>query len=511
MELSKDEKTLLKAIKKEKMDEKKERVLDPRGYYYVRPAQHIDIERGIYSVSLPIEMPKIIKGKPVMDTQIMMVTRNDMYILDEENIVEKKVFPITVPDLPVPSRWDISDAQKFQQEIGQEKLYFIDAFDMTKDIFEQLYEFSSPLYYTFVSIWAMMTYIYTGFHAVPFIFLNGTKNSGKSKIINILQMICFNSESTANTSPSALFRLIEANNATVMVDEGENLNGTEYSQELRLLLNACYVSTGTVTRTNKDSHKVERFKVFTPVCIGAINELESTLMSRCIPIFTMRSTKNSRKGKLFVDPQHIKWRKIRHAMYKGAFQSYQDIIKLSYEMEPEGIENRNLQLWKPILTIARWLSDMKDDPSIYEDMITMAQESVEESESLTQLEIYILNALYEECKVHDVYEVKKIRQKVIELNGNDGEMIRMDKIQGKTIGSIIRKFGFKKAGRTNKSVQYRISPEKIPDLFERYGLYLPSDTLTPLSTLNEAKPESAENESVQNLQITDDTITIVTG
>ena len=62
---------------------------------------------------------------------------------------------------------------------------------------------------------------------------------GKTRLLEILELVVFNSRRASNISEAALFRVIEKFKPTLMLDEAETLKGkSERAEYLRQILNA---------------------------------------------------------------------------------------------------------------------------------------------------------------------------------------------------------------------------------------------------------------------------------
>ena len=506
MNTTPEEDKVLKEIGKEIKKESQAKNLNPEGMYFFKPSLHIDTDKNLIFVSVPIAFPRIIKGKPILDTQVMTIKNNDAFILDENSITDKNIFPISMPDLPLPSRWENKDINLFLSELNvvsvigvRPAIFNFDTYNIIKNGFDHFIEFSSPIHSVLLSVFIMMGYLLPIFNAVPFINLTGTRGGGKTKTIEFLYQLCFNAESTSNTSPSALFRIIENNCSTILLDESEKLTGLEKDPDIRLLLNACYRKGGQVTRSNKDTHRTERFKVFADAVIAAQNDLEPTLLSRCISIVMIKTA--SDKGKLSIDDKSYDWQNIRNRLYRFIFNGSEDVEKIYRNQDFGKLNCRKLDIWKPLLSIALYLDSGTDKPYIYDTLKEMAENEEEEQNTLTYLEELTLNVLFEVVQVKDKYWSKHILSRIKTKASEEETLGLIEKVNSRTISSILRKFGFQslKKERTGEGIPYRISPEQVIDIAKRYNASLQPLTPTTPTTQNEANQKSEEKINVDEL------------
>ncbi len=481
--MSFEELALEKEIAKEVREERKTKILDSEGLYFFKPALHIDTNTEKTFVAVPLAKPIIEKGRFILGNQPLIVTKQDSFPLEEETLTARKLFPINIPDLPLPSRWGMEDIINFASgvhgELGEgvtrqailqnpTGVFDYDTFLAIKAAADYFIEFTRDKYLFLIPLWIMQSYLLPIFHAISFLSLSGTKISGKSKVIDFLSMLCFNAETTMNTSPSALFRIVEQNMACVCIDEGEKLTGLETDPDLRLLLNACYKATGTVTRTNKDTHKVERFHVFAPVAIAAINPLEPTLLSRCISIVMLKTI--SVKGRLTISEHSYDWQSLRNRLYRFLFNAAVHVEKIYLETDFSFLNCRDLEKWKPILAIAMYLDGLAGNTDIFSQIKILAEDYQDEQDALTYPEEMILRSLKRIVTVDDLYLIKGVKKVFKSLLEEDDNVSYYEKIDNRTIGSILRKFGFNAGKRQKEGIPYRISPAKVKDLFSRYSL-----------------------------------------
>ncbi len=146
-------------------------------------------------------------------------------------------------------------------------------------------------YYPIISLWIIGTYAHDNFDTFPYLFLNATKGSGKSRLLKLISTLSKNGNGNLTTSltQSVLFRT--AKQRTFCIDELENLEG-DYFANLRDLLNSAYKKGGIVERSIKrknGEYEVEKFDVFCPIAMANISGMESVLGDRCITLVLEKS------------------------------------------------------------------------------------------------------------------------------------------------------------------------------------------------------------------------------
>ncbi len=119
------------------------------------------------------------------------------------------------------------------------------------------------------------------------------KRCGKTRFLQLLEMLTPNPVSTTNISPASIYRLIELKKPTLLLDEAQSISrrGSESSEVIRELLNAGIDKKAKVLRVGGDKNdQVQEFHVYGPKVIALIGNLDGVLADRCLPIRMERKT-----------------------------------------------------------------------------------------------------------------------------------------------------------------------------------------------------------------------------
>lgn len=435
-----------------------------------RPALGFDFNNRIAHVAIPIAEPTKIKNKTTVVNQIYVVSSNkEFWPLTEEEIEKRGLYPDSLPNFILgQSSWSKEYIDRYLEDQSPILNPYLQVFIPIKDTLEKHIEFSHSIHSTLATLWIIGTYIFTIFEAFPYLHPNGTRGSGKSKLLETLYRLCFNAEITSNATPSSIFRIIESNQSTILIDEGELLTGREVNRELQLLLNSGYKKSGTVTRTNTNTFKVEKFQTYSPKAIASINPIDQTLGSRAITV-NMIKTGNKKTGNLSVSDKSADWAKIRDSLYRFALDcgfGVWEVFNTSQKIQL--LECRNNELWSPLLAIAEYLDSFPSDHNLFAILASLAQESSGSELSIDDWHLAILDALSENCTTNREYQIVSIKLWMLPSFKND--LKEYENISGRWIGNALKRFGFKSGRRTNQGQTYLINPEQVKDLRQRYGL-----------------------------------------
>jgi hypothetical protein len=211
-----------------------------------------------------------------------------------------------------------------------------------------------------IALWVLLTYGYTAWPAVPYLYVGGPMASGKSRLFDLLARLVFRPLASANLTGPALFRTLHDRGGTLLYDEAERLRqSTPDVQELLSMLLAGYSRGGKATRLEAvgDSFRPVSFDVFGPKAVACIQGLPPTLASRCIQIFMFRAGPESPKPRRRIDADSDRWQRLRDDLHALALDAGPDWRDLSSRADvcPAKISGRDFELWQPLLALAAWV------------------------------------------------------------------------------------------------------------------------------------------------------------
>jgi len=214
-----------------------------------------------------------------------------------------------------------------------------------------------------LTTWAILSYVFPVFDAVPYIAVGGPAGSGKSRVFELLGQVVLRPLLTSNLSNPALFRSLHSFGGVALLDEAERLRESRSPevQELLSSLYAGYKRGGCATRceaAGDGGFVMRHFSVFGPKALASINEVPTTLATRCLAVQMFRSPPGSRKPRLRVEADAERWQGLRHALHTLAMEHGSEWLALPgrQDVVPE-MSGRNFELWQPLLSIAAWLED----------------------------------------------------------------------------------------------------------------------------------------------------------
>jgi hypothetical protein len=207
-----------------------------------------------------------------------------------------------------------------------------------------------------VALWVAHTHAFEAAECTPYIAATSAeKRSGKTRLLEVLELLVQGGLPTSNISDAALFRAIdEKPTPTLLLDEVDAIFGPKARdrEDLRGMLNAGY-RRGAVARRMGGARytELQAFSVFCPKAFALIGELPDTIADRAIRIRLERRT---------TDETIERFR--RRDVAPGA-DSLRDTIadwceprldelRASRPHLPDELDDRAQDCWEPLLALA---------------------------------------------------------------------------------------------------------------------------------------------------------------
>ena len=129
-----------------------------------------------------------------------------------------------------------------------------------------------------VTLWAVHTHMAEYLYTSPRLaVLSPEPESGKTRVLDVLDLLVSVSMKSVNASPAAIFRTLNKKMVTLLLDEVDAIwskkGKDDNHEDLRALLNAGYKRGATIPRCVGAQHDVVDFPVFCPVALAGIGSL----------------------------------------------------------------------------------------------------------------------------------------------------------------------------------------------------------------------------------------------
>jgi len=302
--------------------------------------------------------------------------------------------------------------------------------DVYEKILEVLKEYSDlrDEYYHLVATWIIGTYFHDSFNTYPYLFLNAMRGGGKTRLLKIISKLSKNGEIIGSPTEAVLFRIPKG--STLCIDEFEGIT-RKGNEGLREVLNASYKKGMKIRRMKKkktedgETHVVEEFEPYKPICLANIWGMEEVLGDRCItlilekssrkdimriiedfdekPVFHYISTTLDRvlvklcsyfsvygyikKWNLYIKSKYYTLHTLttlntditeNTSEIEKEFEEFLDIFNA---IDETGINGRNLELFFPLLIIGHYISS-----SVFEKILQIAKSLTKEKREEEMIE-----------------------------------------------------------------------------------------------------------------------------
>lgn len=198
-----------------------------------------------------------------------------------------------------------------------------------------------------LALWILHTYVFEHGDFSPILALiSPEKRCGKSTTLHLADCLARRSLVTSNVTAAALFRVIEDQKPTMLIDEFDSLS-PERKEDMRNILNSGHNRKGKTIRCVGDDNKPKAFSVYCPKMVAAIGDLPETIMDRSIKIPMRRKLADEKIVRLRrFDGTDIRRRCVRWARDNAG------IIAATKPVLPPELNDRAADNWEILFAIA---------------------------------------------------------------------------------------------------------------------------------------------------------------
>jgi len=208
-------------------------------------------------------------------------------------------------------------------------------------------------------LWITHTHLVESFDNTPRIaFLSPEPGSGKSRAMEVTELLVPRPVLTVNATPAYVFRKVsdDAGLPTLLIDEADAIfsgKRSDGNEDLRGLLNSGYRKGATAGRAVVRGKEVftEEFPSFCPVALAGLNALPETLMTRSI-VIPMKRRRRGQKVEPFRRRLNGAEADIVRAMIERVAAGIRHKVENAWPELPEVVQDRHADKWEPLITIA---------------------------------------------------------------------------------------------------------------------------------------------------------------
>lgn len=334
-------------------------------------------------------------------------------------------------------------------ECDPKELYF-----EIRSFFEKYVYLSNPDLYDVATAYVFASYFQEAFEYATYLAFLGPIKSGKTKMLQLLEMLCYRGFKTSSVTPAAISRLIEYYQVTLLLDETDKI-ANEYKSDVIGILNEGQKQPSRYVRAERDGPGIEIRDVWRFKALAGTEKFLRSIASRSIP-FPMRKP-NRRMPKLNHEARGA----------ASIFRNKLLWLRLKWNIQDSFVDDflsddRISEVFEPLFRISPC-----DETTEVIKRCALQVESSEIEEEKTSIEARIFRAILDAVNKGKM-EGSKIRTADITDCFNedlqDKEMLSRD-----SVGRICLRLGFQKTrvGKKGHSGIYW-NERLIKDLVNRY-------------------------------------------
>jgi hypothetical protein len=320
------------------------------------------------------------------------------------------------------------------------------------------------------TLYVLHTWAVTAADATPYMYVKSPmKRSGKTRLLEILQLACRDALLAASITEAAIFQTIAAKKPTLLIDEVDALftSRSERAELIRGVLNAGNRRGSLAIRGSQNGEPLS-FETFCPKVLAGIDtgRLPDTIRDRSIVIPLERKKREEQVERLRVRDVESQVEELRKRLEEWAAYHVQQLERVRPEPILE-VSDRLDEAWEPLVAIAElaggdWAARAR---AAAVALAGVGEEVGEEDHG--ELLLGALQKLFGEREAMFTSEVCEA------LNGDDelpfGGYRKDQGIDGRRLSGMLRPYGIKpKTVRTDAGTAKGYRREWFTEAWERY-------------------------------------------
>jgi hypothetical protein len=206
-----------------------------------------------------------------------------------------------------------------------------------------------------VALWIVHTHAFEAATTTPYLSVTSAEmRCGKSRVLDVLAVLAANPWQVVSPTEAVLFRMIERDQPTLLLDEVDAIFGAKAAAAtdgLRAILNAGYRKGTSVPRCVGEAMNLVDFAVFCPKAFAGIGNLPHTVADRCLPIRLQRAKPGERVANFRPEAAELEATSLRERLSTWATVNVAALRDAHPDL-PADMNDRAADGFEPLLAIA---------------------------------------------------------------------------------------------------------------------------------------------------------------
>lgn len=203
-----------------------------------------------------------------------------------------------------------------------------------------------------VVLWIAATHAQPAWaHAPRLVIRAPEKRCGKSRLLDVVEALCWNAFITVNSSPAAVYRSITADPPTLLVDEADTMFGpkADGNEDLRGLLNAGHQRNRPAKRYDAATSRVESIPTFAMAALAGIGVMPDTIEDRAVIVRMRRRALDETVAPYRHKRDRPALRALAAELHTWLRANYAVLERAEPAMP---VEDRAADTWEPLFAVA---------------------------------------------------------------------------------------------------------------------------------------------------------------
>ena len=201
-----------------------------------------------------------------------------------------------------------------------------------------------------VALWVLFTHLLDAFETSPRLAITAPqKRCGKTTLLSLLYQLTCRPLAAANLTPAVAFRVIEAAQPTLLIDETDTF--VKENDELGGILNSGHSrATAFVIRCQGEDNQPRCFSTWAAIALAGIGKLPATLADRSIEIKLKRKTTSESAQRL---DRHARGAlgEVASKIARWALDN-RATVQSAEPVLPGALDDRASDNWRPLIALA---------------------------------------------------------------------------------------------------------------------------------------------------------------